>query len=67
LCVHSTELPNKESIALTDGTKFKKSYYGTSAWIPAAFGLHAAAHTVRHLMQPEKEAPGAAVAPAKGC
>ena len=66
LCVHSTELPNKESIALTDGTKFKKSYYGTSAWIPAAFGLHAAAHAVRQLMQPEKEAPGAAVVPAKG-
>jgi len=48
-CVHSTELPNKESIALTDGTKFKKSYYGTSAWIPAAFGLHAAAYAVRKL------------------
>ena len=66
LCVHSTELPNKESIALTDGTKFKKSYYGTSAWIPAAFGLHAAAHAVRQLMQLEKEATGAAISPAKG-
>jgi tRNA A37 threonylcarbamoyladenosine dehydratase len=48
-CVHSTELPDKQSIALTDGTKFKKSYYGTSAWIPAAFGLHAAAYAVRKL------------------
>lgn len=51
LCVHSTELPDKESVALTDGTKFKKSYYGTSAWIPAAFGLHAAAHAVRKIAE----------------
>lgn len=48
--VFSSELANKDSVRLTDGSNFKKSYYGTSAWIPAAFGLHAASYAVRQLM-----------------
>ena len=48
--VFSSELANKEAIRLTDGSNFKKSFYGTSAWIPAAFGLHAASYAVRTLM-----------------
>lgn len=47
--VFSHELANKDSVRLTDGTNFKKSFYGTSAWIPAAFGLHAASYAVRKL------------------
>ena len=48
--VFSSELANKDSVRLTDGSNFKKSFYGTSAWIPAAFGLHAASFAVRQLM-----------------
>ncbi|MBM3434137.1 MAG: tRNA threonylcarbamoyladenosine dehydratase [Bacteroidetes bacterium] len=48
--VFSSELANKDSVRLTDGSNFKKSFYGTSAWIPAAFGLHVASYTVRQLM-----------------
>ena len=47
--IFSTELANPESVRLTDGSNFKKSFYGTSAWIPAAFGLHAASYAVRKL------------------
>lgn len=50
--VFSSELANKDSVRLTDGSNFKKSFYGTSAWIPAAFGLHAASFAVRQLMNP---------------
>lgn len=48
--VFSSEHANKDSVRLTDGSNFKKSFYGTSAWIPAAFGLHAASFAVRQLM-----------------
>ena len=48
--VFSTELPNKDSIRLTDGSNFKKSFYGTASWIPACFGLHAASTAIRDLM-----------------
>ncbi|NDH90062.1 MAG: tRNA threonylcarbamoyladenosine dehydratase, partial [Flavobacteriia bacterium] len=47
--IFSSELANPESVRLTDGSNFKKSFYGTSAWIPAAFGLHAASYAVRKL------------------
>ena len=47
--VFSHELANKDALRLTDGSNFKKSYYGTSAWIPAAFGMHAASYAVRKL------------------
>ena len=50
--VFSSEHANKDSVRLTDGSNFKKSFYGTSAWIPAAFGLHTASFAVRQLMNP---------------
>ncbi len=48
--VFSSETANPESVRLTDGSNFKKSFYGTSAWIPASFGIHAASFAVRKLM-----------------
>lgn len=48
--VFSSEIANPESVRLTDGSNFKKSFYGTSAWIPASFGIHAASFAVRKLM-----------------
>lgn len=49
--VFSTELPNRNAIRLTDGSNFKKSFYGTASWIPACFGIHAASTALRDLMQ----------------
>ncbi len=48
--VFSTELPDKKSIMVTDGSNFKKSAYGTMSYIPAAFGLACASVVIRDLL-----------------
>ncbi len=48
--VYSTELPAAESMKTVEGVDYKKSFYGTISFIPAAFGLHAAATAVNDLM-----------------
>lgn len=50
LAVYSEELPNGESLELTDGTNFKKSYYGTISYMPALFGIHCASATIRQIL-----------------
>ncbi len=45
--VFSSELQQKESLKLTDGTNFKRSFYGTSSFMPATFGLVGAAEVIR--------------------
>lgn len=47
--VFSTEFPAKFSIMKTDGTKFKKSAYGTISYLPAAFGLTCASVVIRDI------------------
>jgi tRNA A37 threonylcarbamoyladenosine dehydratase len=47
--VFSTELPAKFSIMKTDGSKYKKSAYGTISYLPAAFGLTCASVVIRDL------------------
>lgn len=47
--VFSSELQDKNSLRMTDGQKFKKSYYGTISYMPALFGLHGAAEVIRYL------------------
>jgi tRNA A37 threonylcarbamoyladenosine dehydratase len=47
--VFSSELQDKKSLKMTDGTKFKKSFYGTISYMPALFGLHGAAEVIRYL------------------
>lgn len=51
--VYSYEKPDEESIKMTDGTNFKKSFYGTNSWMPALFGLHAAETVICHLLERE--------------
>lgn len=46
--VFSTEIQKKESLKMTDGTNFKKSFYGTISYIPALFGLYAAAEVIKY-------------------
>lgn len=50
-CVFSTEIQNEESLKLTDGSNFKKSFYGTISYMPALFGLHAAAEAIAYLLK----------------
>ncbi|WP_234109712.1 MULTISPECIES: tRNA threonylcarbamoyladenosine dehydratase [Chryseobacterium] len=54
-CVFSNEIQNEESLKMTDGSNFKKSFYGTISFIPAIFGLYAAAEAVNYLLQKSKE------------
>lgn len=51
--VYSTETPDESSLKMTDGTNFKKSFFGTNSWMPCLFGLHAAETVVRHLLKKE--------------
>jgi tRNA A37 threonylcarbamoyladenosine dehydratase len=34
---------------MTDGTRYKKSFYGTVSYMPALFGLMGAAEVLRYL------------------
>ena len=49
--VYSLEHPDKTSLKTTDGSNYKKSFYGTNSWMPALFGLHAAETVVKHLIK----------------
>lgn len=49
--VFSNELPDKNSLILTDGTNFKKSAYGTISYLPAAFGGVCASVVIRDLIK----------------
>lgn len=48
--VFSTEIPAKFSIMRTDGSKYKKSAYGTISYLPAAFGLTCASVVIRDIV-----------------
>jgi tRNA A37 threonylcarbamoyladenosine dehydratase len=47
MVVFSEETNVEDSLRMTDGTNFKKSFYGTISYIPALFGLHMAGYVVR--------------------
>jgi len=47
--VFSNELQHKNSLKMTDGKNYKRSFYGTVSYIPALFGLHAAAEVIGYL------------------
>lgn len=49
--VYSDERPDYDSVKMTDGTNFKKSFYGTNSWMPALFGLHAAQTVVLDIIE----------------
>ncbi len=49
--VFSTEVPDETSVKITDGTNFKKSFYGTNSWMPGLFGLHAAETVIKYLLK----------------
>lgn len=48
-CVFSSELQQKGSLKLTDGTNYKRSFYGTVSYMPGLFGLIGAAEVIRYI------------------
>lgn len=51
LVVYSDEIQLKSSLKMTDGSNFKKSYYGTISYMPALFGLMMASEVIRRIGQ----------------
>lgn len=49
--VFSPEQINDKSLQLTDGTNYKKSFYGTISYMPAIFGLYMAEYVIRKLIK----------------
>ncbi|SFU49798.1 tRNA A37 threonylcarbamoyladenosine dehydratase [Pustulibacterium marinum] len=47
--VYSSEIQIPESVKTTDGKNYKKSFYGTISYMPAVFGLQAAAEVINYL------------------
>ena len=52
-CVFSNEIQAEDSLKMTDGSQFKKSFYGTMSFMPAIFGLYAAAEAINHILKIE--------------
>lgn len=52
--VFSLEKPDESSLKMTDGTNFKKSFFGTNSWMPGLFGLHSAETVIRYLLENKK-------------
>jgi tRNA A37 threonylcarbamoyladenosine dehydratase len=48
--VFSSELVIRESLMMTDGSRFKKSAYGTISYLPATFGAVCASVAIRDLL-----------------
>ncbi|NMH28907.1 tRNA threonylcarbamoyladenosine dehydratase [Flavobacterium silvaticum] len=48
--VFSSEIQREDSLIRTDGSNFKKSFYGTCSYMPGLFGLYAAETAIRHLV-----------------
>jgi tRNA threonylcarbamoyladenosine dehydratase len=53
--VFSSEPVTRENCMLTDGNRFKKSFYGTISYIPALFGLHMASVVVQDAVEAIKK------------
>jgi tRNA A37 threonylcarbamoyladenosine dehydratase len=47
MTVFSEEKPVRESVKLTEGLNYKRSFYGTISYIPALFGLNMASWVIR--------------------
>ncbi|WP_226063470.1 tRNA threonylcarbamoyladenosine dehydratase [Kaistella polysaccharea] len=53
-CVFSSEIQDEDSLKLTDGANYKRSFYGTISYIPALFGLYAAAEVINYLIRKDE-------------
>ncbi|WP_298392157.1 tRNA threonylcarbamoyladenosine dehydratase [Flavobacterium sp.] len=49
--VFSSEIQDESSLKMTDGSNFKKSFYGTNSYMPGLFGLHMAETVIRSIIK----------------
>ncbi|WP_395047617.1 ThiF family adenylyltransferase [Flavobacterium sp.] len=49
--VSSSEIQDETSLKMTDGSNYKKSFYGTNSYMPGLFGLHSAETVIRYLLK----------------
>ena len=49
--VFSLEKADESSLKMTDGSNYKRSFFGTNSWMPGLFGLHSAETVIRHLLK----------------
>jgi len=49
--VFSSEIQDETSLKMTDGSNYKKSFYGTNSYMPGLFGLHMAETVIRYLLK----------------
>jgi len=54
--VYSSEIQDEKSLQTTDGKNYKKSFYGTSSYMPGLFGLYCAETCIRHLIKTDNTA-----------
>jgi len=52
--VFSSEIQDESSLKMTDGTNYKRSFYGTNSYMPCLFGLYAAETVIRYLLRKEE-------------
>lgn len=50
--VFSDEPEPREALRMTEGTLYKRSFYGTISYMPALFGLYMAAEVIKQLSNP---------------
>jgi tRNA A37 threonylcarbamoyladenosine dehydratase len=48
--VFSSEIQDETSLKMTDGSNYKRSFYGTNSYMPGLFGLYAAETVIRYLI-----------------
>jgi tRNA A37 threonylcarbamoyladenosine dehydratase len=49
--VFSSEIQDETSLKMTDGSNYKKSFYGTNSYMPGLFGLYMAETVIRFLIK----------------
>ena len=52
--VSSSEIQDETSLKMTDGSNYKKSFYGTNSYMPGLFGLYMAETVIRYLLKNKK-------------
>lgn len=50
-CVFSDDIQDEDSLKMTDGSNYKRSFYGTISYMPAIFGLYAASEVINYLVK----------------
>ncbi|MEC4005613.1 tRNA threonylcarbamoyladenosine dehydratase [Flavobacterium sp. SUN052] len=52
--VFSSEIQDESSLKMTDGSNYKRSFYGTNSYMPGLFGLYMAETVIRYLIKNDK-------------